>query len=122
QFLSSHNIRVWYTSAKEFDESCLVPTADHSPDCMFWDCFSWHGLGPIISLYGFPNEKGIFQQDNTPAHKSRKQKAESYLRNSLNKPTSIEDLEKKVKTAWNSISLRYYYELVNSMPNRIKAY
>ncbi|CAG8781664.1 16284_t:CDS:1, partial [Cetraspora pellucida] len=36
QFSSSYNIRVWHTSAEEFDESCLVSTVGHSPGHMFW--------------------------------------------------------------------------------------
>ncbi|CAG8808348.1 30270_t:CDS:2, partial [Racocetra persica] len=81
-------------SAEEFDESCLVPTVGRSPGHMFWGCFSWHRLGPIILIHGHitgevytqlmrkygistihqlvPNGKGIFQQDNAPSHKSRK--------------------------------------------------
>ncbi|CAG8728659.1 33755_t:CDS:2, partial [Racocetra persica] len=147
QFSSSHNIRVWRTPAEEFDESCLVPTVGRSPGRMFWGCFSWHGLGPIIPIHGFPNRKSIFQQDNAPSHKSKKamdffdnagismlpwppqsldlnplenlwQEIESHLRSSLDKPTSIKDLEEKVKATWNSIPPRYYRGLVNSMPNR----
>ncbi|CAG8832396.1 25096_t:CDS:1, partial [Cetraspora pellucida] len=97
QFSASHNIRVWCTFAEEFDESCLVPTMGQSPGLMFWTCFSWHGLGPIVPIYGkvngevyvklirrhtlralrrlVPNSQGIFQQDNTTLHKYWKVKA-----------------------------------------------
>ncbi|CAG8743070.1 14889_t:CDS:2, partial [Cetraspora pellucida] len=46
---------VWHTPAEEFDESCLVSTVGYSPGLMFWECFSWHGLGPIVSIYSTIN-------------------------------------------------------------------
>ncbi|CAG8830972.1 3990_t:CDS:2, partial [Cetraspora pellucida] len=73
-----HNIQVWHTPAKEFDESCLVPTVGHSPGLMFWD--------------------------------------------SPDLPTSIENLEIKVKAAWYSILSKCYRKLSNSMIRRVKAY
>ncbi|CAG8824738.1 13062_t:CDS:2, partial [Racocetra persica] len=144
QFSSSHNIRVWRTSAEEFDESCLVLTVSRSPG-LYTQFMRKYAMSAIHQLV--PNRKGIFQQDNTPSHKSRKaidffdnadismllwplqspdlnplenlwQEVESRLHSSLDKPTSIEDLEEKVKATWNSIPPRYYRGLVNSMPNQ----
>ncbi|CAG8790950.1 1181_t:CDS:2, partial [Cetraspora pellucida] len=53
-----------------------------------------------------PNSQGIFQQDNATLHKYWKVKAafsrakvERRLQNSPDKPTSIDDLEKKVIAA-----------------------
>ncbi|CAG8574036.1 27847_t:CDS:2, partial [Racocetra persica] len=128
QFMSSHNIRVWHTPAKEFDKSCLVPTVGHSPGHIFWGCFSWHGLESIISIHGritnFFNNAGISmlpwppQSPNLNPLENLWQEVESHLRSSLDKSTSIEDLEKKVKATWNSIPPRYYHGLVNSISNR----
>ncbi|CAG8834556.1 12576_t:CDS:2, partial [Cetraspora pellucida] len=91
--------------------------------------------------------QSIFQQDNATSHKYWKVKAafsragipilpwpaqspdlnpienmwqevERCLQNSPNKPTSIDDLEKKVITAWYSISRKFYCGLVNSVIHR----
>ncbi|CAG8835983.1 21973_t:CDS:2, partial [Cetraspora pellucida] len=51
EHLNCYNIRVWHTPAKEFDESCLVPTVGHSPSLMFWR----HGLGPIVPIHSTIN-------------------------------------------------------------------
>ncbi|CAG8660808.1 13745_t:CDS:1 [Dentiscutata heterogama] len=172
QFSQNYNTRVWRTSTEEFDESCLVPTIKHSPSHMFWGCFSWHGLGPIIPIRGrmngeayvkllrrhaipvvcqlVPDGQGIFQQDNAPAHTCSKvknvfrnanipvlpwpaqspdmnpienmwQEVERCLRNFPDNPTSIQDLEEKVKAAWYSIPPSYYRRVINSMPRRVEA-
>ncbi|CAG8722758.1 17453_t:CDS:2 [Cetraspora pellucida] len=104
QFLSSHNIRVWHTPAEEFNESCLVST-----------------IGPIIPIHGHINGEiyvKLMRKHAIPAIcismlpwllqsldlnplENLWQKVKSHLCSSLNKPTSIKDLEEKVKTAWN---------------------
>ncbi|CAI2195957.1 5720_t:CDS:2 [Funneliformis geosporum] len=35
---------------EEFDPSCLTATVKHSPSQMFWECFLWYRLGPLVPL------------------------------------------------------------------------
>ncbi|CAG8613425.1 1773_t:CDS:2, partial [Cetraspora pellucida] len=108
QFSSSHNIRVWHTLAEEFDESCLIPIVDHSSGLIIPiyshindEVYIKHDIFAIHQLV--PNEKGIFQQDNTSQSPNLNslenlwQEVESCLCSSLNKLTSIKDLKEKVK-------------------------
>jgi transposase len=172
QFSQGRSLRVWRTPEEEFDPSCLTATVKHSPSRMFWGCFSWYGLGPIVplresitgeryarvlqkhaipSLYKLvPHRRGIFQEDNAPPHRSKIaadvrnaagismlpwpaqspdlnpienlwNEVDRHVRSLPNQPTSLEDLERKVKTAWRSIPLEYVRTLVDSMPRRIQA-
>ncbi|CAG8828694.1 15066_t:CDS:2, partial [Cetraspora pellucida] len=147
----SHNIRVWHTPAEKFDESCLVPTMGQSPSLMFWACFSWHGLGPIVPIYGkvngevyiklirrhalravcqlVPNSQAGIPILPWPAQspdlnpiENMWQEVERRLQNSPDKPTSIDDLEKKVIAAWYSIPCKFYCRLINSVVYQIREY
>jgi len=37
---------------EELNPDCIAVTVKHSPSRMFWGCFSWRGLGPIVPLKG----------------------------------------------------------------------
>ncbi|GBB88543.1 hypothetical protein RclHR1_15090002 [Rhizophagus clarus] len=37
---------------EELNPDCVAVTVKHSPSRMFWSCFSWYGLGPIVPLKG----------------------------------------------------------------------
>jgi transposase/predicted transcriptional regulator len=95
QFQTSGWGRVWRMSDEEFHEDCIASTVKHSPKRMFWGCFSWFGLGPIIPLvgpvtgktyrdvletYAVPTlkeqarkvrKKFVFQEDNAPVHTAK---------------------------------------------------
>jgi len=84
--------RIWREPSEEFHEDCVGSTVKHSQSVMFWACFSFFGLGPIVSLSGRVNgaayretlatyaiptvqaqerqtkKKIFFQEDNAPAH------------------------------------------------------
>jgi predicted transcriptional regulator len=95
QFQTSGWGRIWRTSDEEFHEDCIAATVKHSPSRMFWGCFSWASLGPIVPLsgsvtgsthretledYAIPTlkayarqakKKFVFQEDNAPVHTSK---------------------------------------------------
>jgi transposase len=86
-------LRVWRLPSEEFNLLCISPTVKHSPSRMFWGCFSWYGLGPIVPLQDsvtgvhyaeilkkyaipscsklVPNNDGILQEDNAPPHRAK---------------------------------------------------
>jgi transposase len=84
--------RIWREANEELKLSCISASAKHSPSLMFWGCFAYGGLGPIVPLYGsvtgaahaktvkkyvvptmqkFFSRRGIFQEDNATPHKSK---------------------------------------------------
>lgn len=172
QFSQGRSLRVWRTPEEEFESSCLSATVKHSPSRMFWGCFSWYGLGPLVPLHGsvtgktyaevlqkhaipslyelVPRRKGIFQDDNARPHRAKIatdilvaseiptlpwppqspdlnpienlwNEVDRQVRSLPSQPTSIEDLERKVKAAWSSIPLEHIRNLIKSMPRRIQA-
>ena len=93
QFQQNNCSRVWRKPSEEFQQDCLSVTVKHSPSQMYWDCFCYHGLGPIIPLQGsitgaihaetlekhaipallrfYPKGNGVFQEDNATPHTAR---------------------------------------------------
>jgi transposase len=95
QFQKSGWGRVWREPGEEFHEDCIASTVKHSPQRMFWACFSFFNLGPIVPLsgsvngeahretlakYAIPTVKGqaqkqrkkfYFQEDNAPVHTAK---------------------------------------------------
>jgi hypothetical protein len=37
---------------EELNPDCIAVTVKHSLSKMFWECFSWNGLGPIVPIKG----------------------------------------------------------------------
>ena len=93
QFQQGRQEKVWREPGEELDPDCIAVTVKHSPSRMFWGCFSYRGLGPIVLLKGsvtgqthakiindyvvptldehFPCGNGLFQEDNAPPHRSK---------------------------------------------------
>ena len=88
--------RVWHEPDEEWNTECLSCTVKRSPSHMFWGCFSWYGVGPLVPLfhnatgashveilrkYAMPTLKNypgnikrghpLFQQDNARPHVSK---------------------------------------------------
>jgi transposase len=93
QFQQGRQGKVWREPGEALNPDCIAVTVKHSPSKMFWGCFSWHGLGPIVPLKGsvtgqthaqvindyvvptlhkyFSRGNGIFQEDNAAPHHSK---------------------------------------------------
>ncbi|CAB4421978.1 unnamed protein product [Rhizophagus irregularis] len=93
QFQQGRQGKVWREPGEELNPDCISVTVKHSPSKMFWGCFFWNGLGPIVPLNGsvtgqthaitikdyvvptlqrhFPQGNGIFQEDNALPHRSK---------------------------------------------------
>lgn len=86
---------MWRESSEEFHEDCIASTVQKSFGRMFWGCFSWVGMGPLVPLtgritgaihretlanYAIPTVKShakkikkkfFFQEDNAPVHTAK---------------------------------------------------
>jgi transposase len=95
QFQTSGFRRVMREPSEEFHEDCIAATVGKSVGRMFWGCFSWIGLGPLVPLtdrvtgathreilatYAVPTVKShakktkkkfFFQEDNAPVHTAK---------------------------------------------------
>jgi len=174
QFRTSGFGRVWREPSEEFHEDCIAATVQKSFGRMFWGCFSWVGMGPLVPLvgrvtgnthrevlenYAVPTVKShakkikkkfLFQEDNAPVYTARV--ARSFLKSSNiellpwpaqspdinpieniwshievrirqrdSQPSSVAQLEQWVKEEWDAVPVKYYRNLIKSMPRRVQA-
>jgi len=91
--LSDGRVRIWRKQNENLDPSYLVTTVQAgSGGVMVWGTFSWHTLGPLVTIGNrlnamaylsivsnhvhpfmatmYPSSDGYFQQDNAPYHKA----------------------------------------------------
>ena len=89
-FQSDGRARVWRSPEETYNKDCIQPTVKFGGvSVMFWGCFGWHGVGPLVVVEGnmdsndyinilanhfipwvdnYPNS--IFQQDGASCHTS----------------------------------------------------
>jgi transposase len=89
-FESDGRVRVWRCLGEAYNQDCIQPTVKFGGgSVMFWGCFGWHGVGPLVVVEGnmnsddyvnvlakffipwvsnYPNS--VFQQDGAPCHTS----------------------------------------------------
>ncbi|CAB4389996.1 unnamed protein product [Rhizophagus irregularis] len=89
-FESDGRVRVWRSLGEAYNQNCIQPTVKFGGgSVMFWGCFGWHGVGPLVVVEGnmnsddyvnilanhfipwvnnYPNS--IFQQDGASCHTS----------------------------------------------------
>ncbi|CAJ0758085.1 4351_t:CDS:2, partial [Entrophospora sp. SA101] len=134
-FESDGRVRVWRKPGEAYKEDCIQPTVKFGGgSVMFWGCFGWHGVGPLIVVEGnmdsndyinilaghfipwvnnYPNS--IFQQDKAPCHTS------NYIRKRKPLPKSKQELINVIQEEWGKINIETLHRLILSLPDRVKA-
>ncbi|GET51079.1 transposable element Tcb1 transposase [Rhizophagus irregularis DAOM 181602=DAOM 197198] len=55
-FESDGRVRVWRNLGEAYNQNCIQPTVKFGDgSVMFWGCFSWHGVGPLVVVEGNMN-------------------------------------------------------------------
>ncbi|CAB4380217.1 unnamed protein product [Rhizophagus irregularis] len=68
-FESDGRVRVWRRAGDAYNKDCIQPTVKFGGgSVMFWGCFGWHGVRPLVVVSNYPNS--IFQQDGASCHTS----------------------------------------------------
>ena len=55
-FESDGRVRVWRNPGEAYNKDCIQPTVKFGGgSVMFWGCFGWHGVGPLVVVDGNMN-------------------------------------------------------------------
>ncbi len=52
-FESDGQVKVWRNPREAYNKDCIQPTVKFGKGLvMFWGCFGWHGIGPLVVVDG----------------------------------------------------------------------
>ncbi|CAG8839087.1 1878_t:CDS:2, partial [Gigaspora margarita] len=136
-YKSDDRERVWRRVTKKYHRECINMTVKYSGgSVMFWDCFSWWGVGPLVEVkgnmnsdsyvnwiksHGFNILEWVPYSPNLNLIKNLWERLDSMLRKRRPAPETREELVMCIKEEWHKMLLEYIRSLICSILDRMMA-